>query len=104
MKIKLGTLGIAPLILLITFYSKGQDVFRSDFIGLTIPQHYSGQFEYYDSSTRQLVVKENSEVKHDHTLLASFPNIVSSVTVYQVDKDGGLKIFGAGISASDATL
>ncbi len=80
-----------------------QEIFRSDYIGLAVPQHYPGEFEYYDSTLRTLIVKSNSEVKHDNTLLPSFPNVVSNVTVYSVDDEGGLELFGAGISVANST-
>jgi len=73
-------------------------VFTSDYRALTVPQLYNGHFWYVNDS-----LKANwefmSHAKNDCTLLRSFPNIVSNVTIYKVSPEGNLNISGVVISA-----
>ncbi len=74
----------------------------SNYISLTVPQKYQGEIEYMDSNNL-LSNKKLTEIKHDKSLLNSFPNIVSSVTVFQVQNDGSLKFTGNTVSAKNET-
>lgn len=78
------------------------EVFTSDYIALTVPQHFFGEF-YHVGDDLILSVKDVGEVKRDHTLLRSFPNIVSNVTVYEVEQNGDLKVLGVGVSGKNKT-
>jgi hypothetical protein len=82
------------------FYA--QEVFTTDYVALTVPQHYSGQIWYINSSNKQ-EIKEMKDLVNDKTLLKSFPNIVSNVTVYEVTAEGELKFTGIGVSAKNKT-
>lgn len=78
------------------------EVFTSDYIALTVPQHFFGEL-YYVGDDLKLSVKDVRDVKRDGTLLRSFPNIVSNVTVYEVEQNGGLKVMGVGVSGKNKT-
>ena len=99
----------------IIFFSAGLSLFTSflyaqslsdfkttNFISLTVPVNFLGQFKYLDTAN---TVQERSvfSVPHDASILGSFPNVVSSVTVYQVENDGGLTILGNNLSARSST-
>lgn len=75
-----------------------QELSTSTFISLPVPQHFDGQL-FLIKDDKTIEQKKISDVKHDNTLLSSLPNIVSSVTVYQVDEDGSLTLLGNSISA-----
>jgi hypothetical protein len=76
------------------------EVFTSDYIALTVPQHFYGEITYVNDSLFQ-ETKDMSEIKNDKTLLRSLPNIVSNVTVYEVEQNGDLKVLGIGISGKN---
>jgi len=78
------------------------DFKTTNFISLTVPVNFIGQFKYLGpaNTVQQLNV---TTVPHDATILGSFPNVVSSVTVYQVENDGGLTILGNTLSARSTT-
>jgi len=75
-------------------------VFTSDYIALTVPQHYDGTIWHINNDTIQ-EIKEVKDLKNNYTLLRSFPNSVSNVTVYKVTSDGELKFAGIGISGKN---
>lgn len=77
-----------------------QEIFTSDYIALTVPQQFYGTIYYINDSLEQ-VIKDVKKCKCDNSLLRSFPNIVSNVTVYAMQKDGQLTISGVGISAKN---
>jgi hypothetical protein len=74
----------------------------TNFISLTVPQDYQGELNYLNSSNL-IVKKKAGEVPHDTSYLASFPNLVSSVTLYQVDKGGTLTLTGNSLSDKNST-
>ncbi|WP_033961444.1 hypothetical protein [Psychroserpens jangbogonensis] len=76
------------------------EIFTSDYIALTVPQHYYGEITYVNDSLFQEVM-DISDLKNDKTLLRSLPNIVSNVTVYEVEHNGELKVLGIGISGKN---
>lgn len=100
---------VIVLVFLITlsFQSHGQsdsslkEFSTSTLISLPVPQHFDGKINYIDPDNK-ISVRDISSVKHDNTILASFPNIVSSVTVYQVEDDGSLSFMGNGVSAKNS--
>jgi hypothetical protein len=70
-------------------------------VSLPIPQNYDGQIKYI--GTDDLVTyKKVNDVRHDNSILASFPNIVSSVTVYEVQEDGSLSFMGNSLSRKNS--
>ena len=74
----------------------------TNFISLTVPIDYQGQLNYLDSN--DIIKHKNAgEVKHDASYLPSFPNLVSSVTIYQVDEEGKLSLLGNSLSAKNST-
>ncbi|OUS01980.1 hypothetical protein A9Q86_04830 [Flavobacteriales bacterium 33_180_T64] len=76
------------------------EVFTSDYIALTVPQHFYGEITHINDSLFQ-ELKDVSGLKNDRTLLRSLPNIVSNVTVYEVEQNGDLKVLGIGISGKN---
>ena len=90
---------------LITLFSigfvNGQD-FTSDYVALTTPQQYDGEI-YYVESDKTISIKDIRDLTHDKTLLNSFTNLVSNVTVYEMNVGGELSILGVGISAKNET-
>lgn len=76
------------------------EVFTSDYIALTVPQQYYGEITYINDDLLQ-EIKDVAEIKNDKSLIRSLPNIVSNVTVYEVDQDGELKVLGVGISGKN---
>lgn len=82
------------------FSTKAQTFFTTDYIALTVPQHYDGTIWYInDSSIPE--IKDVSTIENNSGLLKSFPNSVSNVTVYKVSADGELKFAGIGISGKN---
>lgn len=78
------------------------DITSTNFVSLTVPIAYEGEISYLNA--QDLIEKKNvAAVKHDNSILGSFPNLVSSVTVYQVDANGSLSLLGSGLSAKNAT-
>ena len=75
------------------------DLFATNFISLTVPQSYDGQISYLNSSDL-MEKKPVGEVKHDRTILPSFPNLVSTVTLYQEDSNGVLSLIGNSLSVN----
>lgn len=73
----------------------------STLISLPVPQHFDGDFNYLDEFSK-ISTKNISEIKHDNKILKSFPNIVSSVTVYEVQDDGSLSFLGNTVSAKNS--
>eukprot|EP01029_Cantina_marsupialis_P002757 TRINITY_DN12639_c0_g4_i1.p2 TRINITY_DN12639_c0_g4~~TRINITY_DN12639_c0_g4_i1.p2 ORF type:complete len:232 (+),score=32.00 TRINITY_DN12639_c0_g4_i1:2463-3158(+) len=90
---------IAIIAVLSSTTIKAQE-FTSDYIALTVPTQYQGQISYINDNFTQ-EFKYIDSLTHDHTLLNSFPNTVSNVTVYQLTKDGELKFAGFGISGKN---
>ncbi|WP_440066283.1 hypothetical protein [Tenacibaculum discolor] len=76
--------------------------FTSDYTALTTPQQYDGQI-YYVENDKTVSVKDIRDLTHDKTLLNSFSNIVSNVTVYQMNAKGELSVLGVGISGKNET-
>lgn len=89
---------------LLTIFSSlsanAQVFFTSDYIALTVPQHYDGTIWYINNDTIP-EVKQVSAIKNNSELLRSFPNSVSNVTVYKVASNGELKFAGIGISGKN---
>lgn len=90
-------------LIFLAFWSQiyGQTFFTTDYIALAVPQHYDGDIYYMNLETLTQEVRPMSTIPNNSELLSSFPNLVSNVTVYQVEKDGGLTIGGIGISAKN---
>jgi len=74
----------------------------TNYISLTVPQNYAGEISYLNSSDK-IEKQKVDDVKHDNSLLPSFPNLVSTVTLYQVDQDGSLSLLGNSLSAKKST-
>ncbi|MCX6319346.1 MAG: hypothetical protein NTW29_18865 [Bacteroidetes bacterium] len=68
------------------------------FTSLEVPQAYHSELKYLQTDGT-VVTKNADEVKHDKSYLGSFPSLVSSVTIYQVDKEGGLSLLGNSLSS-----
>lgn len=66
-------------------------------ISLPVPQNYDGQIKYIGSDDLVYYKKVN-EVKHDFSLMSSFPNMASNVSVYKVADDGSLVFMGNALS------
>lgn len=73
----------------------------STLISLPVPQHFDGKINYLDQNSK-ISIQDIGAVTHDNSLLLSFPNVVSSVTIYQVDQSGSLSLFGNSLSAKNS--
>ena len=62
------------------------NLLTTNFVSLAIPQDYQGLISYLDFNNF-IVQRKVTDVKHDNSILSSFPNLVSSVTLYQVDEN-----------------
>lgn len=60
---------------------------KTDYTALTVPIKYEGLINYLDSSKR-ISKKDIKDLVHDPSLLASFSNIVSNVTIYELNTNG----------------
>lgn len=79
-------------------WAQSDTAFIQTFTSLEVPQAYHGELMYLQADGT--VTKKNAdEVKHDKTYLGSFPGLVSSVTIYQVNNEGGLTLLGNSLSA-----
>lgn len=76
--------------------------FTSDYIALTTPQQYDGEI-YFVKNDKSISINDISGLTHDKTLLNSFTNLVSNVTVYEMTTEGELTILGVGISGKNQT-
>lgn len=95
----------SSMLLFLAGASKAQslsDFKTTNFISLTVPVNFIGTFKYLGANNT-VEHKNVTTVPHDASILSSFPNVVSSVTVYQVDSDGGLTILGNNLSAKSST-
>lgn len=72
--------------------------FTSDYIALAVPEHWYGKIYHVDPSTKTISLQQVDSLRHDYSLLDSFTNLVSNVTVYSVKGEGELTIVGAGVS------
>ena len=88
------------MLLLVSNFAESQEIFTSDYIALTTPQHNEGEIWYINDSLLQ-EVKNIANVKSDKSVLRSFPNLVSNVTVYELNKEGKLEFTGISVSAKD---
>ncbi|CAM1355893.1 hypothetical protein [Tenacibaculum halocynthiae] len=72
--------------------------FSSDYIALAVPEHWYGKIYHVNPITKTVSVQKVDTLRHDKTLLDSFNNLVSNVTIYNVKGEGELSIVGAGVS------
>lgn len=79
-----------------------KDLLTTNFVSLTVPIDYQGGIKYLNDKDI-IEDKLSGEVKHDKTYLASFPNLVSSVTTYEADKNGGLTLLGNSLSTKNTS-
>lgn len=79
-----------------------QSLFSTNFVSLTVPQDYQGEISYLNA-TNTIEKKKVGQIIHDYTLLGSFPNLVSSVTMYQVDENGSLSLLGNSLTVKNST-
>ncbi len=89
------------LLLQLSNFCLAQD-YTSDYTALTTPQQYDGEI-YHVKEDKTIDVKDVRELPHNRTLLNSFSNIVSNVTVYEMSQGGELKVLGVGISGKSKT-
>ena len=82
--------------------SSNQSMFSTNFISLTVPQDYQGEISYLNA-TNTIEKKKVGQIVHDYTLLGSFPNLVSSVTLFQVDENGSLSLLGNSLTLKNST-
>jgi len=78
-----------------------KDFSTSTLVSLPVPQHFDGDINYLDKDGN-ISTKSVTAIKHDNTILPSFPNMVSSVTVYRIEEDGTLNYLGNAISEKNA--
>ncbi len=78
-------------------------IYTTDYIALTVPEHYYGKIYHVDDSTKLINQKNVDSLPHDKNLLNSFPNLVSNVTVFKVEANGKLSVFGGGLSVAGET-
>ncbi len=83
-------------------YNSAETLFATNFVSLTVPQDYQGNISYL--TPNNIVQKAKvSLLPHNNSLLASFPNLVSSVTLYQIDESGTLSLIGNSLSLKNST-
>lgn len=91
------------ILLFLTCHSYGQINFEAtNYISLPVPIDYKGKVKYIDSS-KVASVQNILELKHDTSLLNSFNNLVSNVTIYKEDETGGLTLYGSSLSGKKET-
>jgi len=58
--------------------------FATNYVSLAVPLKFEGKISYLDSFS---IVKDTdiNKIKHDATILPSFSDLVSNVTIYKVD-------------------
>jgi hypothetical protein len=66
-----------------------------------VPQHFDGNINYLDN-TGNVSMRPATTIKHDNSVLPSFPNSISSVTVYRVGDDGSLNYLGNAVSEKNS--
>lgn len=93
---------ICGLITLLSIILVNAQEFTSDYTALTTPQQYDGEI-YYVENDKTISIKDIRDLTHDNTLLNSFTNLVSNVTVYEMNAVGELSILGVGISGKNKT-
>jgi hypothetical protein len=82
--------------------SSTQSLFATNFISLTVPQDYQGTISYLNASNT-VEKRFVNQLPHNSCLLGSFPNLVSSVTLYQMDENGTLSLIGNSLTAKKST-
>lgn len=82
--------------------STTQSLFATNFISLTVPQDYQGAISYLNTSNT-VEKRFVNQLPHNSSLLSSFPNLVSSVTLYQMDENGTLSLIGNSLTAKKST-
>jgi hypothetical protein len=78
-----------------------KDFSTSTLVSLPVPQHFDGDINYLDK-TGIIANKSVTAIKHDNTILPSFPNSVSSVTAYKIEDDGSLNYMGNAVSEKNS--
>lgn len=99
------TIFFIPLIAFLSYFKvmgQGGLDFTTDYIALTTPFQYDGEIYYLDTN-KKMSIKKVDEIAHDKSLLNSFSNLVSNVTVYEMKGDGELKLVGIGVSGKNST-
>lgn len=69
-------------------------LYTSNYIALTVPTIYTDTIKYFDTSDQKLKTKKVTDVKLDNSLLHSFTDISSSVTMYESNREGTLTLLG----------
>lgn len=79
-----------------------KDFSTTNFVAVTLPLNYEDTFTYHGADD-MVTKKKVSEVKHDASILSSFPNLCSTVTIFHENKDGSLSLFGNSLAAKNDT-
>lgn len=88
------------IVFVLCSFSLSAQEFTSDYIALTVPVQYQGEISYINDSLIRETKYVNS-LKHNYTLLNSFPNTVSNVTVYKLTEEGKMEYAGFGITGEN---
>ena len=81
---------------------QSQDYVTTNFVSLTVPQDYKGEIRYLNE-TKTVDEVDVSSVPHDSSILPSFPNLLSTVTLYDVTDEGSLQLLGNSLSGKKST-
>jgi hypothetical protein len=74
----------------------------TDLISLAVPTIFDGEIKYLNNS-KTMSWEHVDSLPHDNTLLHSLSDILSSVTIYQTNKEGTLTLLGNSITAKNTT-
>lgn len=75
--------------------------YGSDYISLINPEQYFGDI-FYVKNNRLLDVKNVKDVKRDSSLIRSFNNIVSNVTIYNIENGFDASFAGFGLTTKNS--
>ena len=96
---KVALLNICFLLFISNLFSQNE-IITSDYIAVTVPEQYDGEIFFLNDDDK-IEVEDIRKLRHDSSLLNSFPNLVSNVTVYKVNEEGELSFSGIGISGKN---
>jgi hypothetical protein len=90
------------MVIAFSHHAKSQNAFfTTEYSSLTVPQIYHGNVSFINSGTVTSSQQNVDGLKHDNTILPSFPLVISAVTIYQSSASGTLTLASSSVSAKD---